>query len=176
MKHSYKVAQLEGVYLDAAVAKGEIVVRKDNLSKETGTGVSISIENPRDRNAFLSGDKKGYVIERWVRGKLIERHRGVAYSSDPATVLGIIERDHIFLDPPHDVHKANYKNGKVSGVWESYENWHATVSSRTRTWNKGQDDIVLLTGGRVGRGEGPTAVIAALRAFVESIFGEEVEL
>lgn len=100
-----------------------------------------------------------------------------AFSSCWAVGGPIIDRDHIFLEPPHTVHALNYsKDGKPRGVWSSYETWHATVSARTRTWNTGPDDPALLVGGRVGRGEDPTALVAAMRAYVASKFGEYVEL
>ncbi len=64
--------------------------------------------------------------------------------------------------------------GNPKGVWTSFETWHATVSARTRRWNKGPNDPAMLVGGRVGRGEGPTPLIAAMRAYVESVFGDEI--
>jgi hypothetical protein len=91
----------------------------------------------------------------------------------------IIERDQIFLDPPHDVHQANIgKDGTISGVWKSFETWHATVSARTRTYpnpNFSPEERANWPG-CVGRGEGPTALIAAMRAKVASHYGHEVEL
>ncbi len=87
----------------------------------------------------------------------------------------IIEREQIYLEPPHEVHATNYdKDGKLRGVWRTYETWHATVSARTRTWSKGPDDPPNMIGGRVGRGEGETPLIAAMRAYVESVFGDTV--
>lgn len=86
----------------------------------------------------------------------------------------LIESNQVFLDPPHDMHRANYdeKTGKVKGCWETYESWHATVSSRVRTLPPKIEGFP----GRVGRGEGETALIAACRAIVASVFGDEIEI
>lgn len=86
----------------------------------------------------------------------------------------LIESNQVFLDPPHDMHRANYdeKTGKVKGCWETYESWHATVSSRVRTLPPKIEGFP----GRVGRGEGETALIAACRAIVTSVFGDEIEI
>lgn len=84
----------------------------------------------------------------------------------------IIQKDQIFLEPPHDVHRSTFKDdGTPIGVWVTYENWHATVSSRTRTY---PNPVSSLLPGCVGRGEGTTALIAAMRAKVASHYGEEV--
>lgn len=96
-------------------------------------------------------------------------------STSWATGGPIIERDQIFLEPPHDVHRLNYgPDGKPKGCWQSFETWHATVSARTRTWAAGPDDPAHMVGGRVGRGEGETPLIAAMRAKVASHYGDEV--
>lgn len=84
----------------------------------------------------------------------------------------IIERDKIFLEPPHTVHALNYgADGKPKGCWTSYETWHATVSARTRTY---PNPIASDLPGRVGRGEGATPLIAAMRAKVASHYGATV--
>ena len=86
----------------------------------------------------------------------------------------LIESNQVFLDPPHDVHRANYdeKTGKVKGCWQTYESWHATVSARVRTLPPKIEGFP----GRVGRGEGQTALIAACRAIVASHFGDTVQV
>jgi len=86
----------------------------------------------------------------------------------------LIQSNQIFLEPPRDVHRANYdeKTGKVRGCWQTYESWHATVSARVRTLPPKIEGFP----GRVGRGEGETALIAACRAIVTSVFGDEVEV
>jgi Protein of unknown function (DUF2591) len=88
----------------------------------------------------------------------------------------IIFEDQIYLEPPHTVHRANYdeKSGRVKGVWETYESWHATVSSRTRTYPNPNFEQPELFPGCVGRGEGPHPLIAAMRAKVCSHYGPEV--
>lgn len=86
----------------------------------------------------------------------------------------LIESNQVFIDPPHDVHRSNMdpKTGTPKGVWQSYENWHATVSARVRTlppklgWGPGG----------VGRGEGPDCLTAVLRAIVRSHYGDTVSV
>lgn len=97
---------------------------------------------------------------------------GYSPSTDWAVGGPIIERDQIFLEPPSSEHHCG---GSAPG-WKQFNFWRATVSARTRTWNTGPDDLALLVGGRVGRGEGSTALVAAMRAYVASKFGEYVEL
>ncbi|MGI4815885.1 MAG: hypothetical protein ACRYG5_10010 [Janthinobacterium lividum] len=74
----------------------------------------------------------------------------------------IIERDQIFLEAPTMKH-FNYGDGK--GEWRDFPLWRATVSARTRTYpNPNGPDFPDC----IGRGEGPTPLIAAMRAFVAS--------
>lgn len=97
------------------------------------------------------------------------------YSTDWAKGGPLIEKWQIFIDPPHDVHRANYEEntGKVKGCWQTYESWHATVSARvcTRPSKLGPGFP-----GTVGRGEGATTLIAAMRAIVISILGEKAKV
>jgi hypothetical protein len=84
----------------------------------------------------------------------------------------IIQKDQIFIEPPHDVHISNFKlDGTPRGVWQSFETWHATVSAITRTFKNPVNEKLP---GCVGRGEGKTALIAAMRAKVASHYGDEV--
>ena len=74
----------------------------------------------------------------------------------------IIERDQIFLSPPSQEHH----HGGESPGWNVYHFWRATVSRRTcRRPNPSGGTIAPTT---VGRGAGPTALVAAMRAFVDS--------
>lgn len=83
----------------------------------------------------------------------------------PSCVWGdggpIIERDHIFIDPPHEAHVT----GGPNGGWLRYNAWTATVSARTRKRPNPNDASLPLT---VGRGAGATPLIAAMRAYVDS--------
>lgn len=91
-------------------------------------------------------------------------------SKDWARGGPIIERDLIMLMPPSEVH---YNGGPNHG-WKRYDHWRATVSSRTRTLPPQNDTQVALGIRPVGRGSGETALIAAMRAYVASHFGDEV--
>ncbi|WP_347558529.1 phage protein NinX family protein [Robbsia sp. KACC 23696] len=82
----------------------------------------------------------------------------------------IIERDQIYLSPPHDAH---YYGGPNHG-WKRHDDWSATVSARTRTLPPNEMQITLRTGGGVGRGRGETPLLAAMRAKVASHYGDEV--
>lgn len=74
----------------------------------------------------------------------------------------IIEENEIFLDPPHDSHVT----GGPNQGWHRSNYWSATVSSRVRTYPHPNREP-----GVVGRGIGPTPLIAAMRAFVASFGG-----
>jgi hypothetical protein len=159
-----KVSELEGALLDYWVAKA--------MGYET-------IDVPPDadgKNAGTALVPPGLVASGWqfppkgAVGNLVPK-----FSTEWEHGGPIIERDQIFISPPHDVHRSNLDaNGKPKGVWQSYENWQATVSARTRTFSNGPDDPAMLVGGRVGRGEGPTPLIAAMRAKVASHYRDEV--
>ena len=82
----------------------------------------------------------------------------------------IIERDQIFLQPPTSVH---YNGGPNHG-WKQYDHWRATVSARTRTLPPKNEIQEALNVRGVGRGDGETPLIAAMRAFVTSVYGDEV--
>jgi hypothetical protein len=146
-----KISELEGIELDRRVAMAE-------------------------GWEFVRGDRGHVGFDLYKReGSGYQTLSELDFSDDWALGGPIIERDQIFLDPPRDVHKANIRpDGRISGVWETYESWHATVSSRTRRWSQGPDDAANMVGGRVGRGEGSKPLIAAMRAYLASKFGEEV--
>lgn len=79
-------------------------------------------------------------------------------ATNPAHFLQLIESQQVFLQPPRDIHRC----GGPNAGWEDITHWSATVSARTRTFKNayGYDCV--------GRGIGPTAAIAAARAFVAS--------
>lgn len=85
-----------------------------------------------------------------------------AFSLDWSVAGTIIERDHIFLYPPTGEHHV----GGDSPGWNVFVCWRATVSARTRERpNPSGSKIAPMT---VGRGSGPTPLIAAMRAYVDS--------
>lgn len=151
-----KVSELSKVALDWAVAQVEnpegFVLR--DATHEIGCWVIGIAHDATDPESWL---KSSY-------------HPSIDWSIGGP----LIESNQVFLDPPHDMHRANYdeKTGKVKGCWETYESWHATVSARVRTLPPKIEGFP----GRVGRGEGETALIAACRAIVASVFGDEVEI
>lgn len=144
-----KTSELIGAALDWAVAKAE------------GVAVVTDPNSPSCRQMVEDAE----AINGW-------------YCYSPSTDWSQggppIESNQVFLDPPHDMHRANYdeKTGKVKGCWETYESWHATVSARVRTLPPKIEGFP----GRVGRGEGETALIATCRAIVTSVFGDEIEI
>lgn len=147
----HKISELEGALLDAAVAKGE------GWTKDA-----------EDSTAWWKDGKVVCISEGGAA-------RGYGYrpSSDWAVGGPIIDRDHIFLQPPSSEHHC----GGSSPGWKQFNFWRATVSAATRVWYKpGDASNILAKHGRVGRGEGPTALVAAMRAYVASKFGEYVEL
>lgn len=91
-------------------------------------------------------------------------------STDWAEGGPLIERDHIFLNPPSEVH---YNGGPNHG-WHRYDYWRATVSSATRTLEPKNEFQKSMNVRPVGRGSGETPLIAAMRALVASHFGDEV--
>jgi len=84
-----------------------------------------------------------------------------SYSTDWQHGGPILERDQIFLKPPHEAHVC----GGPNAGWHQEYFWTATVSSRTRTRPNPNDSELPPT---VGRGAGPTPLIAAMRAYVDS--------
>lgn len=151
-----KVSELNGALLAYWIAKVSKLPIADHyleltaLLKNDGTGIYI---------LYTDG-----TTERWF-----------APAWNWADGGPIIERDQIFLEPPHDVHRANIRpDGRVSGVWETYESWHATVSARTRTYPNPNFKDPENWPGCVGRGEGHTPLLAAMRAKVASHYGQEV--
>lgn len=149
----YTVSELEGYRLDMAVARAEGLT-----ICESGGSIWAKDE---------SGDHMGYITSDSMP----------AYSPSKLWQQGgpIIDRDHIFLQPPCREH---HHGGSTPG-WNRYDYWRATVSANTRVWFKPEDrepGAFLSDKGRVGRGCGSTPLVAAMRAYVTSKFGEEVEL
>lgn len=143
-----RVADLTGAALDWAVAKA------------TGAAVSVlPVDNPD---------------EKWQVQRAGYPHGPFWPSLDWSQCGPMIADNQVYLEPPHDVHRSKYdeKTGKIRGCWQTYESWHATVSGRVRTLPAKIEGFP----GRVGRGEGDTALIAACRAIVASHFDEFVSV
>ena len=135
-----KVAELTGALLDMWVARAE--------------GIDVRLSNDKTLAIIADGNNGiGYAPStRWAEGG------------------PIIEKDQIFIDPPHDAH---YNGGPNHG-WRRYDHWSATVSARTRRLPPKNDIAKELGLGGVGRGAGETPLIAAMRAKVASHYGDEV--
>lgn len=86
----------------------------------------------------------------------------LVYHRNGALVMGIIERDHIFLEPPHSMHRL----GGSNDGWHRINYWTATVSSAIRTIPNSNDPELPRV---VGRGCGDNPRVAALRAYVVSM-------
>jgi hypothetical protein len=146
-----KVSELEGPMLDYWVGKA--------------MGLNCCVESfptnpPEPRACWL------------MNGKLLDLEYG-PYA--PSTNWGqggpLIEANQIFLDPPHDMHV----HGGSRAGWHTEKEWNATVSARVRVyWRPDDDREGFLKRGRVGRGKGATPLIAAMRAIVTSVYGEDV--
>lgn len=126
-------------------------------------------------NVELEGNELDEAIERLLKLK----KNGVPtapYSTDWSFGGPLIEQNQIFLDAPHQTH-LNYgpgKDGHTRGEWVQEHRWTATVSASVRTKpnpNFEPDDrFNHLT--FVGRGAGPTPLIACMRAIVDSFVHE----
>lgn len=93
---------------------------------------------------------------------IVESQTVCPFSTDWNFGGPLIERDHVYLVPPHDAH-LNFGNGRVE--WVKQNLWTATVSARTRTRLNPNDPELPET---VGRGCGETPLIAAMRAIADS--------
>jgi hypothetical protein len=125
MKH--KTSELEGAFLDAAVAMAE---RFPNMALVVGDGAP-PFPRYQWRKRLGSGNPPRSIP---------------SFSSDWAIGGPIIERERIIFDDP---------------TWfDEGAGWFAHVAGRTR----------------VTYGNGQTMLIAAMRAYVDSKFGDEVEL
>lgn len=102
----------------------------------------------------------GYALDYEV--SLLEGTECKPYSTDWSLGGPIIERDHIFLNAPTTEHIT----GGPNAGWHEYDFWRATVSANTRTRPNPSGSTIAPT--TVGRGMGPTALIASMRAFVDS--------
>ncbi|MGK0735923.1 hypothetical protein ACSFCX_10290 [Yokenella regensburgei] len=130
----------------------------------------------------LTGNALNYAVDRAIHGEKyseqlsIIRTRGDTPTFNPSTSWSkcglLVENWQIFIDPPHDVHKAMINpDGSPKGCWESYENWHATISRRLAE----KPPVIEMFPGAAYRGEGPNPLLAICRA-VASMGGDEIEI
>ena len=83
----------------------------------------------------------------------------------------------IFIEPPHDVHKSMLdEKGNPKGCWETYESWHASVSTRVAERPPREAFEGWYFPGGPYRAEGETPQIAICRAVVAAKLGDEVEI
>lgn len=113
-----------------------------------------------------------------LRDALIQCGIAVAPTSNPWEDWSVagpwIEQHQVFLDAPHDVHRAyRSRGGSIKGTWATIPDWEATVSARVRTYPNPTDPSYP---GCVGRGHGETPPLAICRAVVASFVGEFIEL
>lgn len=110
-------------------------------------------------DCMLDGADLDAEVTKWAREVgLVGFGVSLRPTQRPEHAMLLVESQQIFLSPPHDVRRC----GGPNAGWEDVTHWEATVSARTRTFNNahGYDCV--------GRGIGPTAAIAAARAFVAS--------
>lgn len=83
----------------------------------------------------------------------------------------------IFIEPPHDVHKSMLdEKGNPKGCWETYESWHASVSTRVAERPPREAFEGWYFPGGPYRAEGETPQIAICRAVVAAKLGDEVDI
>lgn len=88
----------------------------------------------------------------------------------------LIEQFQMFIEPPHDVHRSMIgEDGKPKGCWETYDSWHATVSTRVAEKPSKELFGYEIPGGPY-RAEGETPLIAICRAVVASKLGDTVDI
>lgn len=131
--------------------------------------------------AELSGQALDYAVDRAIHGKRYsERLSLIRTSGDsfrPSSSWSkcglLLEKYQIFLEPPHDVHRLNYgADGKPKGCWETFESWHATISTRIA---EKPPVIDIFPSGGPYRGEGETPQLAICRA-IASMGGDEIDI
>ncbi|ECF2938645.1 DUF2591 domain-containing protein [Salmonella enterica subsp. enterica serovar Reading] len=127
----------------------------------------------------LSGSALDYAVDRAIHGEryserlsLIRTSGDSFHPSSSWSQCGLLlEKYQIFLEPPHDVHRLNYRpDGKPKGCWETFESWHATVSTRVAEKPPVTPDFPV---GGCYRGEGATPLLAVCRA-IASMGGDEI--
>ena len=148
---------------------------KIKTSELIGSALDWAVAAALGGHAQETGSNDLHSGKHWViHGFSAMRWDDWTPSGDWSQCGPLIESNQVYLEPPHDVHRAflNEKTGKISGIWQTYESWHATVSARVRTLPPKHEGFP----GLVGRGEGETALVAACRAIVASVFGDEIEI
>ena len=127
----------------------------------------LGTKNDLFGNIKLEGDALNHAI-----GLLLGQDQHVPYCTDWSYGGPLIEANQIFLDAPHEKH-LNFgpgPDGVTRGDWVVEQRWTATVSAKVRTKPNPNmepgDPLSHLT--VVGRGAGPTPLIACMRAIVDS--------
>lgn len=129
----------------------------------------------------LTGSALDFAVDRAVNGAKYSEQLSIIRTSGDAfrpssswRVCGpLMEKYQVFIDPPHDVHKLNYReDGKPKGCWETFESWHATVSMRVA---EKPPVFEIFSSGGPYRGEGDTPQLAICRA-IASMGGDEIDI
>ncbi|EHM3440591.1 DUF2591 family protein [Salmonella enterica] len=127
----------------------------------------------------LTGSALDYAVDRALNSAKyseqlsIIRTSGDSYRPSSSWKLcgPLLEKYQVFIQPPHDVHKLNYReDGKPGGCWETFESWHATVSTRVA---EKPPVIDIFPSGGPYRGEGESPQLAICRALA-SMGGDEI--
>jgi len=99
------------------------------------------------------------------------------YSTEWAWCGPLMTTYQIFIEPPHDVHKSMLdEKGNPKGCWETYESWHASVSTRVAERPPREAFEGWYFPGGPYRAEGETPQIAICRAVVAAKLGDEVDI
>lgn len=131
--------------------------------------------------AHLTDMALDYAVDRAIHGERYSERLSIIRTTKDAfrpssswSKCGpLLETYQVFLEPPHDVHKLNYRaDGKPKGYWETFESWHATISTRIA---EKPPVIDLFPSGGPYHGEGENPQQAICRA-IASIGGDEIEI
>ena len=145
-----KTSELSGVQLDYAVAKsiGQQLSNED-YDKQTG---ALWFESEHEWKIWSPSTD-------WSQcGQLMTTYQ-------------------IFIEPPHNVHKSMLdEKGNPKGCWETYESWHASVSTRVAERPPREAFEGWYFPGGPYRAEGETPQIAICRAVVAAKLGDEVDI
>lgn len=149
-----KTSELSGVQLDYAVAKAlGFTMKKSAYGTDNWHSEDFG-------PCWYNGRVEGYrPSTNWIQcGQLMTTYQ-------------------IFIEPPHDVHKSMLdEKGNPKGCWETYESWHASVSTRVAERPPREAFEGWYFPGGPYRAEGETPQIAICRAVVAAKLGDEVDI
>lgn len=151
-----KTSELSGVQLDVAVA----------------IAIGGHITRAQDAQVYLNGMHQ-------LCGEENKRHSRYVFSpsTDWIHCGPLMTTYQIFIEPPHDVHKLMLdEKGNPKGCWETYESWHASVSTRVAERPPREAFEGWYFPGGPYRAEGETPQIAICRAVVAAKLGDEVDI